>query len=75
MCYLLFQVLSIQNKNIDPILMFKNIRGEIQTISTEQTKREICKWLSFLNFDKNCFQTVKCALNPYTFDVTNSNDI
>ena len=43
--YSLFQVPSIQNENTDPIPMFRSIRGEIQTTSTEQTEREICKWL------------------------------
>ena len=73
--YSLFQVLSIQNENTDPILMFRSIRGEIQTTSTEQTEREICKWLSILNFYSNCFQIIKFALNLYTFDVFISNDI
>ena len=73
--YSLFQVLSIQNENTDPILMFRSIRGEIQTTSTEQTEREICKWLSILNFYSNYFQSIKFALNLYTFDVFTSNDI
>ena len=73
--YSLFQVPSIQNENTDPIPMFRSIRGEIQTTSTEQTEREICKWLSILNFYSNCFQSIKLALNLYTFDVFTSNDI
>lgn len=55
--------------------MFRNIINKIQTILTEQIKIEICKWLSFLNFHKNCFQRVKCDFPAYIFDVINSNDI